>query len=243
MESRLKHDLLGRIALGLVESRRRFGFTEHICHSVVANAIARTEIAVSVVIEGAPANPSRILRVGRKLIGNARMAHCVLGEALNLIDRLRGICMSHEFSVQITRMVRRFQGEAKIVHRKYVFEEFGFLKISDASGLPCGIELMSKRVGSSVEIVVITGFINAHAPQYDGGVIPVAANHSIDVVDRNVLPGFVPDMLPSGDLFQHQQAYLVTRIQKVTRLRVMRGPDNVALELVPQDLGIASLNA
>jgi hypothetical protein len=31
--------------------------------------------------------------------------------------------------------------------------------------------------------------------------IPVAANHAADIVDGNVLPGFIADVLPAGNFF------------------------------------------
>src|SRR6476661_134199 len=73
--------------------------------------------------------------------------------------------------------------------------------------------------------------------------IPVAANHTTHVVDRNILPGFIADMLPAGDLFQNQQSDFIAGIDKVPRLRVMRGANNIALQLVAKDIGVTTLNA
>ena len=71
--------------------------------------------------------------------------------------------------------------------------------------------------------------------------IPVATNHAADVIDGNVLPVFVANVLPAGDFFQNQQADLVAGIEKVTRLRIMRRANDVAFELVAQDLGVSAL--
>ncbi len=71
--------------------------------------------------------------------------------------------------------------------------------------------------------------------------VPVAADHAPDVVDGNVLPSFVSDMLPARNLFQNQKADFVAGIKEMTRLWIMRGADNVALELVAQNLRVATL--
>ena len=73
--------------------------------------------------------------------------------------------------------------------------------------------------------------------------VPVAADHAPDIVDGNILPGCVADVLPAGDLFEHEQADFVAGVEKMTRLRIVRGADDVALELVAQDLGVAALGA
>lgn len=65
MKSGLENNFFGRIALGFVETSCRLGFAENVGDAVVADAIAGTEIRVSVVVEGTPANATSVLRVGR----------------------------------------------------------------------------------------------------------------------------------------------------------------------------------
>ena len=74
MERRLEHDFLGGIALRFVESRGWLGFAEDVGDAVIADAIAGAEIAVRVVVEGAPADASGVLRIGGKLVVNAGVA-------------------------------------------------------------------------------------------------------------------------------------------------------------------------
>src|SRR5262245_28029535 len=50
-------------------------------------------------------------------------------------------------------------------------------------------------------------------------------------------------MLPAGDFFQHQEPQLIAGIKKMRRLRIMRGADDIALELLLEDLSIAPLDA
>jgi len=73
--------------------------------------------------------------------------------------------------------------------------------------------------------------------------IPVAADHAADVIDRDLLPGFVADMLPAGNLFQNKESPFVAGIQEMPGLRIVRGAHDVALEIVPQDACIAALRA
>src|SRR6516164_2533826 len=74
MKGRLENDFFLGITLRVVKTGGWFGLAEYIHHPVIANAIAGTKIAVSVVVEGTPAEPARILRIGRQLVVNAGMA-------------------------------------------------------------------------------------------------------------------------------------------------------------------------
>jgi hypothetical protein len=142
VERRLQHYFVRRVALRFVESRGRLGLAKNIGHSVVADSFAAAEIPMRVVVEGAPADTARVLRIGGKLVVNARMPHGVLGQSFDLIDRLCRISVPHEFRVEITRMVRLLQRKTKIVHRENVFQKFGGLEIADPARLPRRIEAM-----------------------------------------------------------------------------------------------------
>ena len=93
--------------------------------------------------------------------------------------------MTHKLGVQVARMVRRLQRPAEIVHRENVFQEFRLLEIADAPGLPRGIELVGHSIRARVEIMIVFGFIDPHAPKNNARVIPVAPDHSAHVVDGN----------------------------------------------------------
>ena len=45
--------------------------------------------------------------------------------------------------------------------------------------------------------------------------IPVAANHAGDVVDRDQLPEFVADVLPARNLFEDEKAHFVAGIEEM----------------------------
>src|SRR5215831_17572817 len=122
------------------------------------------------------------------------MAHGVLGQALGVVDGLCREGMAHKLRVQITRMIRRLEREAKIIHREHVFEELRFLEVANASGLPSGIKLVRNRVRAGVEIMVIARLVDAYAPENDGGMVPITTNHAADIIDRKLLPGLVSYM-------------------------------------------------
>src|SRR6266404_3722619 len=73
--------------------------------------------------------------------------------------------------------------------------------------------------------------------------VPVATNHATHVVDGELLPRLIPNVLPAGNLFQDEETDFVASVEKMARLWIVRSPDDVALELVAQNLGIAALNA
>ena len=84
-------------------------------------------------------------------------------------------------------MIGRLQRPAEIVHGEDVFQELGLLEIADAAGLARGVELVRHGVGAGVEVVVVERFVDAHAPEDDGGMIPIAADHAAHVVDGDGL--------------------------------------------------------
>src|SRR5271165_392075 len=61
MKRGFEDDLVGGIALRLVETGGGFRLAKHVRDAVVADAVAGAEIAVRVVVEGAPSNAARIL--------------------------------------------------------------------------------------------------------------------------------------------------------------------------------------
>src|SRR5580704_13863320 len=73
--------------------------------------------------------------------------------------------------------------------------------------------------------------------------IPVAADHAGDVIDRDLLPRLVPNVLPARDLFENQQTQFVAGIEEVAGLRIMGCSDDVAPQILAQDARIAALRA
>src|SRR6185312_1322455 len=100
MECGFEYDLFSRVALRFIEARRGLGFAEHIGNAVVADAISGAEVGVGVVVEGAPADPPGVLRIGCKLIVDSGMAQCMLALPLIIVRRLGGIGMADKFGVE-----------------------------------------------------------------------------------------------------------------------------------------------
>src|SRR5579871_3589960 len=99
MKCRFEDNFLCRIALRFVEARGGLGLAEDIGDAVVTNAIPRTEVAVSVVVESTPADATSILRIRSKLVVNSSMADRVLGQTLDLVDRLGWIGVPNKLGV------------------------------------------------------------------------------------------------------------------------------------------------
>src|SRR5215813_4038424 len=122
MECRFEHDLFRRIALRFVESGCGFRLAKDVGHAVIADAIARTEIAVRVVVKCTPSDASGILRARRNLVMYTSVAHSVLDKPLYIIDGLSWKGMPDKLGVQISRMVGWPQRKTKVVHRENVFQ-------------------------------------------------------------------------------------------------------------------------
>src|SRR5579871_5423696 len=140
-------------------------------------------------------------------------------------------------------MIRRLQRESEIVHRENVFEKFRPLKISDPAGLPRRIELVRHGIGPRVEIMIIERLVDAHSPQHNRWPVPIAADHPANIVDGQILPCCVTNVLPSRNLFQDKEADFIAGVKEMPRLRIVRRPHDIAMELVAENIGITTLRA
>ena len=131
--------------------------------------------------------------------------------------------------------------EDEVVHRVDVFEQFALGDEAHAAGLAGRVEFVRDAVGLGVEVVIVLDFVDAHAPDDDRGMVPVAPDHAADILDRLGLPGVAADMLPAGDFLEHEQAELVAAVEEVLALRVVRGAHHVEVQFVLQDLGVLLL--
>src|SRR5271170_7616791 len=129
MECRFENDLFLRLALRFVEARSRLGLAEDVADPVVADAIARSEVPVRVVVESAPADAARVLGVRSKLIMHPRMADGVFAQPLKAVDGLGRKGVADELGVEILRMIRRQQRPAEVVHGENIFEKLRLLEV------------------------------------------------------------------------------------------------------------------
>src|SRR5262249_15041496 len=120
---RLQHDLFGRLALRAIEPGGPLGFAEDIHYAVITDPVTRAEVAMSVVVERAPGDAARVLRIGGELIVDTRVPERVLHQPVSVVYRLGVVSVADEFSVQISWVVRRLKWEAEVVYREDVFEQ------------------------------------------------------------------------------------------------------------------------
>ena len=102
---------------------------------------------------------------------------------------------------------------------------------------------MSNFARALVKRRIVARFVDARAPDDDRGMVAIAADHGFDVADGKVLPAFVADVLPARWLLPDHQAELVARIEKRFGLGIMGAADEVAVELMTENLGIAAQKA
>ena len=259
----LQHHLLSRAALAGVAPSGELGLAEDVHHAVVADAVARAKVFVRVVVKHAPTNGAADDRVAIGHVQNLQVARDVLGLAVFGVDALGGVHVAVELGHQIRHLVgqaghlaglaQRGGGNtfhplrggdvAEVVHGVHVFQQLAVFDVAHATGLAGGVQAAGHRVGAGVEVVVVLRLVDAHAPDDDGGVVPVALHHAAHVFHRLVLPGLATNVLPARNLFKHQEANLVAAVQKVGGLRVVRGAHQVALEHVLHDVGVFGLGA
>ena len=73
---------------------------------------------------------------------------------------------------------------------------------------------MRQFVGTFIEMIIISRFIDSDTPQYNRRMIPVALDHRIHISNGALFPLFTSNVLPAGDLLKHQQPQLIATIQK-----------------------------
>src|SRR5437764_3906308 len=73
--------------------------------------------------------------------------------------------------------------------------------------------------------------------------VPITLNHLFDILERELLPIVIADVLPAGNLFKDQQSIFIAAIEKMRRLRIMRRAHDVTLEFFAQNPRVALLNS
>ena len=115
-------------------------------------------------------------------------------------------------------------------------------QVANAAGLARIVQRVGQSVGARVEIVIVLRFVDAHAPQHNRRVVPVAPDHLAYVANRDILPRLVANVLPARNLLENQQAQFVAGVEKRGRLRIVRSPHDIAVQFPPQDPGIPALH-
>ena len=168
----------------------------------MANAVARTEILVRVIVKGAPADRTGNIRIPIGGVQHVQMAGDMFGLTLFLIGGFGREHVAVIFGDDIGHLVRqaghlllRTQRRAfaivaqflfakdKVVHRINVFEQFTVGDIPHPARGAGWVKFARQVIGTFIEIVAIKAFVDAHAPDDDRGVVPVAFDHGAGVFD------------------------------------------------------------
>ena len=113
---------------------------------------------------------------------------------------------------------------------------------ADASRGPGRVGRVGRRIGPLVEFVIVRGFIDADAPEDDGGVVPVLGHHLRHIIYSDVLPGSVPDMLPARDFREDEKTPPVTLADEVLGLGIVGCTHCVKSQFFFQNIGVVALH-
>ena len=103
----------------------------------------------------------------------------------------------------------------KIIIGIHILQQMALFQITHTSGRTVLIQFMRQRISTLIQGIVITGFIDAHTPKDNGGMIAILQDHLFHIFDHLFFPFRIPDILPARDLGKHQQAQLVTAADKM----------------------------
>src|SRR5690554_5670561 len=93
----------------------------------------------------------------------------------------------------------------------HLFEKRASCKVPNSSCGSGGIEHTGHLICSRIECIVICRFIHPHSPHDEGGVISITNDHLFQLLNETIPPELRwTDMLPSGNLLEHEQTDLIT---------------------------------
>src|SRR5258707_13203930 len=73
--------------------------------------------------------------------------------------------------------------------------------------------------------------------------IPIAPNHATHIIDRELLPCFISNVLPSWYFLENQQPKFIAGVEEVPRLRIVRCAHDIAMKLIAENVSIAPLRS
>ena len=241
------------LALRGVDRRGELGVAVHIQNAVVADAVAAAEIAVGVVVEHTPAEAARDILPRRDGVEHVGVAERVF-EAVRLAvirfrrehmavvlgDQIRAVHVGRHVFFLVAALLHAVVDE--VIEGVDVLQEAALFEVAHAAGRAGRVERVRRGVGALIERVVVLRLVDAHAPEDDRRMVAVLAHHVLGVAHDLLLPFFVAEVLPAGDLGEHQQAQLVAAVDEVLRLGIVRGTHGVAAQLVFQNLRVEPLH-
>jgi len=110
-----------------------------------------------------------------------------------------------------------------------------------ARGLSAAVELVGELARLGVQGGVVRCLVRPGGPHDHRGPAAVADHHVVHVLQHELLPRGVAHVAPAGRLLPDHDAEVVTGVEEVRRLRVVRAAHHVAVQLVLQDLRVPAL--
>ena len=206
------------------------------------------------VIEHAPAEAPGMFPGGHGRVLHARMAQRVLLPPRPGVKGLRGehvaVALGDEKGLVHIRRDSALRlraggiaGVGKVVIGIDILKQAALFQIAHAGGSAGGVERMGEGVRFGIEAVIVEAFVYPDAPEYYRRVISVLRDHLAHVFHRLTLPRIIADMLPAGDLREHEKSKLVAGVDEMPALRVVRGAHGIAAKLLLQYARVLDLQA
>ena len=103
----------------------------------------------------------------------------------------------------------------KVIEGIDVLKQGAFLQISYSTGLPSRIQAMCCLIGPVVKRIIVLRFIDPHAPQDNGRMIPVLQYHFFCILHSLLLPFLSSHILPARNFCKYQKADLITSVNEM----------------------------
>ena len=225
---------------------------ESIHDAVVADPIAGAEVLMGLVIEHTPAEAARVLPAGVGRVQHPQMPHGLLlpllpgvkgfgGEHMTIVlgNQEGALPVGRNLGLGTAAIIGAHMG--KIIEGIHILQQAALFHAADAGGCPGGVQLVGQLVCLAVEGIVVLALVDADAPEDDAGMVAVLLHHLLHIPACLLLPGAVADMLPAGDLHEHQQAQAVALVDEILALGVVAGAHRIAVQLLLENAGILPL--
>ena len=120
----------------------------------------------------------------------------------------------------------------EVVIRIYVLQQTALFQIAHAGGLAAVVQLMGQGIGTAVKLIIVNTLVYPHAPEDYTGVIAVLEYHLPYILHSLILPLFVPDVLPAGQLGKHRQTQPVAFVYEILALGIVGGAHGGAFKFL-----------
>ena len=100
---------------------------------------------------------------------------------------------------------------------------------------------MGNTVCHAVQLVIVLTFVDPHTPQNDAGVISVLQHHLPGVFHGLLFPVRAADVLPAGNLREHQQTEAVALVKEIVTLGVVGGAHRDTSQFFLEDSSVLPL--